>query len=845
MNPNVCSFSLRAAAVGAALTTALLAFAACDAPVEPVSPAVGAPDEDAVPLGPVVSYAPTEGVLLFPDDAPARIQGLPRAGAPVDSVRAELLSFVSAHGGARADTPLAFELSGKIDPASVPVAVELVRLDDGARLAFDVAITLGGRGARLTPRGPLEVGGRYALAVRGGAGGLRGTEQPARPSASFACMLALAGRDPADAGYGDACAEVPGADLDEHPSTTDALGALGALGWALAPDLDRLQELGVPAATLIALATFTVTDRPTALLDAETGVGPWPSALATDAQGRTTLPPVSLPGLDLVDLGEAVAAVPGFSTSSRMRVPYSCALDEEGGMPSLNSLDASAGFADVNVEPSRSADRRVAFLRKRPALAAASSFALVASSASTCGGAPVAPALDGALLRSRTPLAVDGQSTTALLTDAAAGRLEPVRARLAPLLDALDARGTPRGSVALAVPFDTLDPAAFIETHAAALAERGVAPTLSDVVVANPFDRGVWAVMPHVDTVVSGSYRSLEHIDQRTLRRLPGGPVDSEVPFVLTVPPHGDAPIPVVLFGHGLTTTKELAYLIADAFAGLGLATLAIDLPFHGARSVCTEDVHCALLQHCADDHTCRDGDDRPGSLAVVDSLWPDGPEVPLSTGAAFILIDDLVASRDHVLQGSVDLLQALRLLEGGALDATVPGMTLSRTDWSWFGVSLGGIYGATLAALTPSVRSFALNVPGADFVVILEQSSVISPLLTGSLDRMGIAPDSDAYRDYQDVAHLVLDPVDPLNLAPRATVARPSGWPEKRLLIQAAESDRVIPNAATHILAEVTGTIADEYTPLVSNHIFFFDPASFEGARARDDALRFLTDRP
>lgn len=835
MNPHACFFVLQRAGALAGL----LAAAACDAPVEPVAPAGRGTGDDDVAGGPVVLWAPTEGVLLYPDDAPARIQGLPRAGASVDGVRSELLSLVAAHGGASRDTPLAIELSGKVDPASVPLAVELVHIDGGARVPLDFEVTLGGRGVRAQPQRPLEIGGRYALVVRGGAGGLRGTEGPARASPSFACMLHLAGRAPADAD-GVWCADVPGADLDEHPSTTDALAALG---YALAPDFDQLQALGVPPETLIALATFTVTEGPMALFDRARG--PWPSDLATDELGRTLLPPVALPNLDLAGIGAAVAQVPGFSTSARMRVPFSCALDADATAPSLYALDARSGFPVVDVEREASADGRVALLRKRPALAAASSYALVATAGARCGGEPVAPSLDAALLRSRAPLAVDGASTTAVLTDAHAGRLEPVRARLTPLLDALEQRGTARRDVALAVPFSTLDAAAFIEAHVAELAARAVAPVLANVTVATPFDRGVWAVMPNVETVVSGSYRSLDLIGQHTLRRLVDGPVPSQVPFVLTVPAHGEEAVPVVLFGHGLTTTKELAYLIADALALAGFATLAIDLPFHGARSVCTADVHCGLLQHCADDHSCQHVDGQPGTLAVVDSLWPDGPEVPLSTGAAFIMIDDLVAARDHVLQGSVDLMQVLYLLEGGALDQTVPGLTLSRTDWSWLGVSLGGIYGATLAALTPSVRSLALNVPGADFVVILEQSSVISPLLGESLDRLGIEPGTDAYRDYQDVAHLVLDAVDPLNLAPRATVARPSGWPEKRLLIQAAESDRVIPNQATHILAEVTGLPAAEYTPLVSNHVFFFDPASFEGARARDDALRFLAQRP
>lgn len=824
--------------LGRFLVLTVGALAACDPTAAPAVAPPAAPEGGDVPVGPELLWAPTEGILLFPDDSAALVRGVPHADAPIDAVRAELLSFVAAHGGARADTPLALELSDKIDPASVASAVELVRMDDGMRVGLDVTLTLDGRGARLQPRVALDVGARYALVVRGGAGGLRGTDVAARASPSFACLLGLAGR--AQSGSDDACAELA---HDDAAAGAAKVATLSSLGDALSPTFDRLQAHGVPPETLLGLGAFTVTDGPMALLDEHTG--PWPSDLALDAAGHTPLPAIDIDGLDVADLAAAVAMVPGFSTSARMRVPFSCVLDEAAPAPALYALDAVADTPEIVVEHVRSVDGRTAYLRRRPALDAATGYVLVANADTTCGGAPVRPSLDSALLRARGPLARSGRSTTALLTDAQAARLEPARAAVAPLLDALEARGQERARLALAVPFTTLDAAAFVDEHTAALTDRAVAPALANVMVATPWDRGVFAVMPNVDTVVSGSFASLELIDAQTLRRFPEGPVPSQVPFVLTVPPHGDAPIPVLLFGHGLTTTKELAYLMADRLAQEGFATLAIDLPFHGERSVCTADLHCALGQHCATDHTCREGDDAPGTLAVVDSLWPDGPEVPLATGAAYIVIDDLVASRDHVVQGTVDLTQALRLLESGALDATVPGMTLSRNDWSWFGVSLGGIYGATLAGLTTSIGSFALNVPGADFVVILEESSVISPMLAGSLARLGIARDSEEFAAYEDLAHLVLDPVDPLNLAPRATVRRPSGWSEKRLLIQAAESDRVIPNEATHILATVTGLAADEYTPLISNHIFFFDPASFEGARARDDAFGFLAARP
>ena len=63
-----------------------------------------------------------------------------------------------------------------------------------------------------------------------------------------------------------------------------------------------------------------------------------------------------------------------------------------------------------------------------------------------------------ALVRSSAPLFDSGHSTVSLLTDAQAALLEPLRAALAPLFDALAAQGLPRSKLALGWAFST-------ETH--------------------------------------------------------------------------------------------------------------------------------------------------------------------------------------------------------------------------------------------------------------------------------------------------------------------------------------------------------------------------------------------
>lgn len=493
------------------------------------------------------------------------------------------------------------------------------------------------------------------------------------------------------------------------------------------------------------------------------------------------------------------------------------------------------------VDASASSDGGVVMLRKRPALDAASTYALVVTRDARAGGAAVLPSFEAALLLSNEALAANGRSATALLDDARAVSLESARKGAAHLLDGLGQRGLTRDKLALAVPFTTMDAYAFVDGYARIAEERGVEPDLVDVDVESPWDRGLYAVLPHVDTVVSGRFRGLDFLDPVTLRKSADGPRAYDVPFVLTVPSDVEGPVPVVIFGHGLITAKELSYLIADELAQAGFATFAIDLPMHGERTVCLVDAHCAPFGTCGEAHQCVDGDGAPADLAAGESPWPGGPRIPLGTGEAFVLVDDLVASRDHFLQGVVDLRQALRLLESTRLDSVVDGVTFAHDDLSWLGISLGGVFGAALSGATNDVNSLVLNVPGADLVVTLEDSTVLSPLLDNALRTAEVERGSPAFLDYEDVAHLVLDPVDPMNLAPRATRACPSEWREKRLLLQMADSDLVVPNTATQVLSEVTGEPIHEFHAIFSNHGFLLDPTSIEGGRARSQAVDFL----
>jgi len=78
-------------------------------------------------------------------------------------------------------------------------------------------------------------------------------------------------------------------------------------------------------------------------------------------------------------------------------------------------------------------------------------------------GKPIVAPPAFAFLRSKAPLLEDGKSTVSTLSTLQATALEPLRAALAPALDALEAAGVPRRTLALAFPFTTQSEASILE----------------------------------------------------------------------------------------------------------------------------------------------------------------------------------------------------------------------------------------------------------------------------------------------------------------------------------------------------------------------------------------------
>ncbi len=209
-----------------------------------------------------------------------------------------------------------------------------------------------------------------------------------------------------------------------------------------------------------------------------------------------------------------------------------------------------------------------------------------------------------ALLRLPDPLYGNGKSQVNVLSDAQAKTLEPVRAALSPMFDAINAtRGVARRDVALAWGFTTQSEGADLDKLYGYVSTQSFKPALPAlptgiVVFADWTSQYVAAAAAAVPNIPVGNVAKFYIGVYETPFALTGPagtfdlahPVAEPVTFTLAVP-NGTMPaagFPVTIFGHGITRDRDDFLAIVNALAIQGQATLASDAPFHGERSSCT-----------------------------------------------------------------------------------------------------------------------------------------------------------------------------------------------------------------------------------------------------------------
>jgi dienelactone hydrolase len=306
--------------------------------------------------------------------------------------------------------------------------------------------------------------------------------------------------------------------------------------------------------------------------------------------------------------------------------------------------------------------------------------------------------------------------------------------------------------------------------------------------------------------LVEGSGTETGVVRRDAAGRIVAGPREP-VPFVLTIPAVEDRQsLPLVIAHHGFNASRTTGFATAETAARAGVALLAIDAFQHGDRAVSARDEVNAM----------RGGIPGADGYAETDPLDVSGRVFGI-LGTAPGLAGFTGYPHGTLLQFAADVFSAVRLVRDGTL-ATELFATLVPTGFDperigFVGNSLGAVVGASVLVAEPDVRAAVQNVPPGSVVETLAESPEFRPLVEAIfLPLLGIeGPFDEVERSLLmdpivDLTRWVLEPVDPLALAPylfRAPV-RPNGAAE--ILFQVAATDEVAAPLATASMVEASG---------------------------------------
>ena len=273
------------------------------------------------------------------------------------------------------------------------------------------------------------------------------------------------------------------------------------------------------------------------------------------------------------------------------------------------------------------------------------------------------------------------------------------------------------------------------------------------------------------------------------------------IPVLMTFPnassgiPKPAAGWPVAIFVHGVTRNRADALAIAEAYASVGIAVAAIDLPLHG---ITPADPAAALRIPGVQERTfdvdyINNGTNQPPADGVIDT-----------SGSNYIQVASPITSRDNTREAIVDELALAHALPAAVVvgAAGVVGTPFDGTKISMSGQSLGSIVGMSVASLPSNIVSFGLSVPGGGIVDLLQTSLTFGPPITGGVAaQLGL--NTLLYNAFFRDAQAAVDASDPVN---HAGFVIPNGKP---FIVHKVIGDQVIPNTATDRLLNAAGIFA------------------------------------
>ncbi|MAF64656.1 MAG: hypothetical protein CMJ84_03210 [Planctomycetes bacterium] len=315
----------------------------------------------------------------------------------------------------------------------------------------------------------------------------------------------------------------------------------------------------------------------------------------------------------------------------------------------------------------------------------------------------------------------------------------------------------------------------------AAAADEGVPYTI-DEVLESPNENVAW--------LIKGTFQPASFLDARNeLKRVSDEVVERSeespsYPFTMLIPPAARkrGGLPLVLFGHGLFGTGQ-RYL--------------------------TRRIGRELVQPLSAEH----------DAVIIATDW-----IGLSGGDLTLILTQVVPNisrirlvTDRLVQSHANNLALVELALGKLQSDPAIGRKQRRPLLDpkaiyYYGISLGGIQGASQVAISPRISRAVLAVPGAGWAHMIQRSTQFSPIERVIDERY---PDPLTQNFFTAILQTFFDFSDPANLAP-LMVADPSQprSPSKVVILQEAIGDCQVPNMATDLLARAIGAAHLEVAP-------------------------------
>lgn len=532
---------------------------------------------------------------------------------------------------------------------------------------------------------------------------------------------------------------------------------------------------------------------------------------------------------DISDPKNSLNELDGFAVSGAMSVGLSKAMKADNlptavklfKVPTDATTKAVTGITaaltyGVDYVASLSADSKTLVILPLKPLAAKSSYMVVITNDLT--DVDDNAAISGttyAYLKLATPLAdSSGKSLVDGLPDTSAASLEPVRQLTQAQLASASAAGVDKNKVIISWSFSTQSTTDVINKVTDSVANTSLALADSTLTTADAGVTGGTAKI-FAGTLTVPYYQSAPSTENPTAPLVskwagqtgtaltqysilagdsPKKTEDVTIPVIATTPSAGCNNCPVVIYQHGITTNRATVLAVADSYAAVGYAMIAIDMPMHGITPTSSA---AGFRIPGVTERTFDLNFVTQNEEGAITASVPD--DVVDSSGRHFVQLTSLLTTRDNLRQAVSDLVQLKSSL------ASATDIDFDETKVHFLGHSLGGMVGANFVNIATDLKSASFAMSGTQAAYILTNSASFGPEIAVGLALKGIEAGSADFASFELAAQAVMDSADPISVLDSITVPT--------LLLEVVgdgntgTDDQVIPNAIA--TAPLAGTEA------------------------------------